>query len=168
MYNFNKLLTNYDLIDICAKLNINLIDVVNKDMLINLEPQRGCYIINLQDARDGGGTHWVALILDDYVSYYDSFGLHLSEDVSQFISWYLHSANIDNDDCIYNSTQFQNMNSILCGYFCVYFLWFHTVMYSEIKDNKYLMGEHNSNFSKTNTKKNDIQIKRLFNNIINK
>ena len=73
MYNFNKLLTNYDLIDICAKLNINLIDVVNKDMLINLEPQRGCYIINLQDARDGGGTHWVALILDDYVSYFDSF-----------------------------------------------------------------------------------------------
>lgn len=162
MYNF-KLLSNYDLIDMCKKLNIPLIDVLNKDLLTT-KPQRGCYIINLEDS-GGQGSHWVCLILDGYVSYYDSFGLHLSENVSRFVNWYLYETDIKTD-AIYNSTQFQNINSFLCGYFCVYFLYFHTVLNKDNKDNKYLMGKHNKLFSRTNTKKNDDRIKQLIKSIM--
>ena len=39
------LLSNYDLIKFCKLLKIPLVDVVNKDLLNNMTPKIGCYII---------------------------------------------------------------------------------------------------------------------------
>ena len=166
-FNKNKLLSNYELIEMCAKSGINLIDILNKDLLIKETPQEGCYIINLQDSGVGQGTHWVGLILnEEYVSYFDPFGLHHSEDVSRFISWFLHDVGYtDTRDVIYNTTQVQNINSILCGYYVFAFLYHHTVINKHKTNNKDLMGDFVLRFKRNGSIYNDKTIERMIKHI---
>lgn len=76
------------------------------------KPKRGDPIIINLDSSDGGGTHWVACYISSKVEYFDSFGLRPSEEVTSFFNKL---------PIIHNSTQYQNLYSILCGYFCLYF-----------------------------------------------
>ena len=160
----NALLSNFDIIELSEMLKIPLIDIVSKDTLLTMTPQSGCYVINLEDS-GGLGTHWVCLILGTYVSYFDPFGLYPSEDVSLFISWYMNDKK--KMDIIYSSSQIQDMDSILCGWYCLYFMYFHAVLHNDNHDNKYLMSKHNKMFKRVgfNTKINDNILQQLIKNV---
>ena len=76
-------------------------------------------IINLEDYVDGNGTHWVAVFNSPHnydIQYFDSFGLFPPDIV---ISSYLNRAN---KGIVYNSSMIQGINSIMCGYYCLYFI----------------------------------------------
>ena len=51
----------------------------------------------------------------DKVEYFDSFGLVPPNEVIKYVK-------TTNKNIIYNDLQIQNMNSILCGYYCIYYI----------------------------------------------
>ena len=74
-----------------------------------------CFIINLDDT-EGPGTHWVAVKITAYfVNYLDSFGLQPPQE-------YVNLCYTFNKLYKYESKQFQDLSSVLCGYYCLYFL----------------------------------------------
>ena len=73
-------------------------------------------IINL-DSQIGPGTHWVCYRnIDKYCEYFDSFGLPMPEEVLTYLS-------NGGKQIIYSHDQIQERNSVLCGYWCLYFLY---------------------------------------------
>ena len=66
-----------------------------------------CGIINLDDCV-GPGTHWVSYVGK---SYFDSFGLPPPKEVSNYIP-----------DVKFNNIQYQDKASVLCGYYCLFFI----------------------------------------------
>lgn len=123
--------TNYQLFNLCKRLNIPLMDICSKNKL--RYPIDGAYIINMQDDDDGNGTHWVALWLntdnnsEKHAYYFDSFGLAPPLAVLEFCKQF---------GCkhITSSTkQVQSINSGYCGAYCVNFL--HNM--SNVKHNTY-------------------------------
>lgn len=80
----------------------NFDGVFSKDTHRNVRPH--CGIINL-DNSVGRGTHWVCYIESNY---FDPFGLPPPNDL-HFIKQY-------------NTLQYQEKKSVLCGYFCLYFI----------------------------------------------
>lgn len=109
-----NILTNFDIEDICKVLRIPLNGIPMKDEVHKLK--KGCYIMNLDD-NNSSGSHWVAFIITDYyVLYCDSFGMAPPEQVYQL---FLKTKK----DIFVNQRQYQDMNSVLCGYFAVYFLY---------------------------------------------
>ena len=66
-----------------------------------------CGILILDDTI-GSGTHWVCYY-NNY--YFDPFGMPPPLEVKKYIN------NIK-----YNDIQYQNIKSVLCGYYCLYFL----------------------------------------------
>lgn len=82
----------------------------------------GTYIINLQDSVDEKrrplpGTHWTASYIEKGGAvYFDSFGFPPPAQVCDFLRAYRPFA--------VNRFQLQNIRSGVCGYYCLYFLWF--------------------------------------------
>ena len=115
--------TNEDLINKARDLNIQLIGVFSKDN-INTLPKNGSYIFNLQDNTDEynnflGGTHWTALYIENQKAFYmDSFGKPPPSDIQLFLKRFIPYR--------FNKKQIQNIRSGVCGYYCLYFLWFMT------------------------------------------
>jgi hypothetical protein len=73
------------------------------------------YIINMDD-RSGFGTHWVAVInTGSRCIYFDSFGVYPPEEVLLF----MRSSGKEN---IMNEYRVQDVGSLMCGYFCIYFI----------------------------------------------
>ena len=72
-----------------------------------------CFITNLDDT-EGPGTHWVAVKIFN-VNYFDSFGLQPPQELVNLCYTF---------DKLYKyeSNQFQDLSSVLCGYYCLYFL----------------------------------------------
>jgi hypothetical protein len=109
-----EILSNIDIEHLCKILNIPLILCVSKNKLKNYKPINGGYIINLMDS-GGGGSHWVALwIQDNNAVYFDSFGKIYPYDVKKFIK---------NKKFYYNTDQIQHLQQESCGYFCIFFLY---------------------------------------------
>jgi len=113
-------LTNWDLVRAAEKYNLPLICVFSKDH----PPTRlisGGYIINLQDTTDSagnelGGSHWVALWIDGkYACYFDPFGIPPPIQIQHILNRYV--------PYDINRTQIQSIESGVCGYYCLYFLW---------------------------------------------
>ena len=79
----------------------------------------GAYVINLDEYFDIG-THWVALyLIDNDVTYFDSFGVeHIPKEIKKFIS------NNNNNKIKTNIFWMQAYDSIMCGYFCIGFINF--------------------------------------------
>jgi len=69
----------------------------------------GWYVINMQNSKDGDGTHWVCFKFEPFITYYDPFGCAPPIEVMQ--RSYL--------GLIYNNKQIQSLDSTLCGWFCV-------------------------------------------------
>jgi hypothetical protein len=119
------MLTNFDIIDACEKYRIPLVGVFNKN---RIPPDIICggYVINMQNDIDEhgkllDGTHWVAFYIDKnhgkpQACYFDSFGFAPPIDVQNFLSCF--------SPYPYNCRVIQNINSGICGYYCIYFLWF--------------------------------------------
>ena len=132
-------------------------------------------IINLDDFGNEG-THWVCCFpsycfanltqgsakpwLSPFLApkalgslnYFDSFGMPYPEE-------YAKRAKKDNLQIIYNTSQYQELTSVLCGYYCLFVL--HRAM---------VFNENYSNilkvFNENNQKYNENLIKNYFKNLI--
>ena len=107
-------ISNYDILEWVKYLKIkNFKDVFSRDNLKGTikKPECGkaheCGIINLDD-KIGFGTHCVCYY-NNY--YFDPFGMPPPIEVVKYIS------NIQ-----YNNIHYQDTKSVLCGYYCLYFL----------------------------------------------
>lgn len=114
----SSLTTNEQLIRLAKKFGIPLNAVVSKDHLYDMFPQKGGYIINMEDSDAGNGSHWVSIWFDGPGSqplYFDSFGIDPPIAVIDFMKKW-------NDKCIFSTKEIQNINSGFCGQYCLYFL----------------------------------------------
>ena len=98
------------------KLKIkNFRGIYSRDNLQNKIRSKECGIINL-DTEIGPGTHWICYRnIDQYCEYFDPFGLTMPNEIKK----YLLTAN---KQIIYSSDEIQERNSVLCGYWCIYYL----------------------------------------------
>ena len=89
--------------------------VFSRDNLLN-KIKDGAYVINLEDYSDIG-IHWIALyVKNNDITYFDSFGVeHIPKEIKKFI---------DNKNIIANIFRIQAYDSIMCGYFCIWFINF--------------------------------------------
>ena len=160
-----ELTSNIDLHEYAKLLKIPLHSVLNKDLFKNIIPiKQGCYIINLQDSQTGSGSHWVALYLNKKIAIdFNSFGISIPTVILNFVRRF------DKNIKIINSIdQIQTMKSIFCGYYCIYFLYFFSVLHKKCSNYTYLLNKHNSIFSIYNKNLNDLILRKLFKNIIEK
>ncbi len=114
--NFSKQLTNFDLMDIAKLMNIKLNAVLMKDQATNKMPN-GYYIFNLENSNQGG-SHWVGLVKKSKKAYYycDPYGIPPPQTMLDLLQ-------CNESHLFYNDTQIQHIDSILCGYFCLVFLY---------------------------------------------
>ena len=111
----NKPLSNHNLVSWIRYLGIgNFNGVFSSDQIRN-QDKKGFYIINLDD-KLGPSTHWVVMnIKTNIVEYFDSFVLNCPMEV-------IYLSNKLRLNYIYNSTQYQNLVSVLCGYYCLFYI----------------------------------------------
>ena len=112
-----KPLTNLEIDKIMTKYD-NYRGTFSKDMLPKTMKKNEATVVNLQGYFAGDGTHWVCIYNDeksDKVKYFDSFGLVPPNEVIKYMK-------TTNKNIIYNDSQIQNMDSILCGYYCIYYI----------------------------------------------
>ena len=91
--------------------------VISRDQIYNLIDHQGYYIVNLNDSTQPG-SHWVVINVrapPDPIEYFDSFGLNAPNEVVEL-------SHLMGVNYLYNSTQYQDLNSVLCGYWCLYFV----------------------------------------------
>ena len=71
------------------------------------------YVVNLDD-KSGAGTHWVVIFnIGLPCIYFDSFGVQPPEEV-------IGRMRKTNKHMIMNTYRIQDLNSINCGFFCIY------------------------------------------------
>lgn len=77
-----------------------------------------CGIVNL-DTNKGHGTHWVAYIKRfNNVQYYDSYG-NLKPPI-EIVNYFNSSGQVK---FFYNHDRIQKFNTVVCGHFCLRFLY---------------------------------------------
>ena len=113
----NKPLSNYDLINWVNQLGIkHFRGVFSRDALPNQinEPEVG--IINL-DSNIGTGTHWICYrnVDKNICEYFDSFGLIMPTEIQKYLQ-------TSDEKIIYSTDEIQERDSVLCGYWCLYYL----------------------------------------------
>ena len=90
--------------------------VISRDQITLIDHQ-GYYIVNLNDSTQPG-SHWVVINVrapPNPIEYFDSFGLNAPHEVVEL-------SERMGLNYLYNSTQYQDLNSVLCGYWCLYFV----------------------------------------------
>ena len=119
--------------------------VFSRDNLTKIKD--GTYVINLDEYSDIG-THWVALYIhNNEVTYFDSFGVeHNPKEIKGFID---RSLSITT-----NIFRIQAYDSIMCGYFCIFFVDFMIAGKT--------LTEYTNLFSPNNFKENDDIILNYF------
>ena len=110
-----KPLSNFDLMEWVKKLGIKYLrGICSRDRLPN-KIKKECGIINLDDMQ-GPGTHWVCYRnLDSVIEYFDPFGLIMSSEALKYF-------NTSGKHIVYSIDEIQNRNTVLCGYWCLYYL----------------------------------------------
>lgn len=104
--------TNIDLLEISKKIGLPLIGVFTKDELQDIKKKDGNYILNLNNS-DQSGSHWTCFCIEGNRTYYfDSFGFPAPKELRRF----------NKDEYFYSDKQIQNINSTVCGYYCIAFL----------------------------------------------
>ena len=102
-----KLLTSFDITNLCSKYNIKINGIYCRDE-IPATLQTGWYILNL-DRSTGGGTHWCCWYYGATLSFYfDSFGFSPTKDLETKLGNYR-----------MNEKKIQSLNSDSCGWFCL-------------------------------------------------
>ena len=147
-----QLLSNLDLEYYCKLLKINIIQVLSKDLFKHYKPKTGCYIVNLGDSKTSNGTHWTCFIINEKIAtYFDSFGLIPPQIIVKFIKRYNKHLRI-----IYSIDQIQDYNSLACGWFCLFYLYYFNVLHKKNTSNiPYLLNKHNKKYDLYDTTKND-------------
>ena len=96
-------------------------------------------IINLDDSM-GGGNHWVCYrnVDKQYCEYFDPFGLIMPSEIKHYLK-------TSGKRIVYSSDEIHERDSVLCGYWCLYYLL-------ERQKGKSLLLDviHNPKFSFTN------------------
>lgn len=163
-----KLLSSIDLENYCKILRIPLRNVMSKDLFLRIKPKPGAYIINMENSDEGNGTHWTALLLTSTTAiYFDSFGLSIPSYILDFIIRQKPRVKI-----IYSTDQIQTLPSVLCGWYCLFFLWFMTVNNKTSTRYRQLLNKHNAFFSLENRQLNERILQALiqripaFNNLV--
>ena len=112
----NKPLSNIDLTNWIDKLKIkHFKGIFSRDNLPNKILKKECGIINL-DSSIGPGTHWVSYRnIDKYCEYFGPFGLIMPNEVQTYLS-------SSGKQIIYSGDEIQERESVLCGYWCIYYL----------------------------------------------
>ena len=109
------MLSNFDIDSIAKSLDIKIDGIFMKNEM-NFERQNGNYIINLDDTGNDG-THWTSLIIKKNVSfYYDSYGCPPPEQIIEFCK------RGKKQHLYYNTRVIQDLESELCGFYCLAFL----------------------------------------------
>ena len=110
-----KPLSNFDIADWISYMRIpNFNGVISREQIPSCV-NRGYYIVNLNDSTQPG-SHWVALNnRPNIIEYFDSFGMNAPMEL-------VNLSNRLNVNYLYNSTQYQDLTSVLCGYYCLYFV----------------------------------------------
>ena len=77
--------------------------------------KNACGMVNLDD-NQGPGTLWVCYRnIDSFIQYFDPFGLIMPHEIYHYL---LSSGK----KLIYSQDELQNGDSVLCGYWCLYYL----------------------------------------------
>ena len=152
-YFINKPLSNYDLKIWVNQLRIKYFrSVFSKDMLPKQISERECGIINLDD-HIGPGTHWVCYRnIDRFCEYFDSFGLPMPIEVKTYMT-------TGGKRLVYSTDEIQERDSVLCGYWCLYYLL------ERQKGRSILDTIHNCKFDMSDTSVNHRFIINYFKNI---
>ena len=89
--------------------------VFSRDSLPHQIKNNECGIVNL-DSKLGSGTHWVAYRNGkSHAEYFDSFGLEMPFEVAQYLD-------TSGKQIYYSGDEIQERDSVLCGYWCLYYL----------------------------------------------
>ena len=113
----NKPLSNFDLEKWVDDLEIKYFrSIYSRDRLPDQIRKKECGIINL-DSIEGQGTHWVCYrnIDPHMVEYFDPFGLIMPHEISHYLS-------TSGKKIIFSQDEIQNRVTVLCGYWCLYYL----------------------------------------------
>ena len=87
----------------------------SRDSLPHQIKNNECGIANL-DSKLGSGTHWVAYRNGkSHAEYFDSFGLEMPFEVAQYLD-------TSGKQIYYSGDEIQERDSVLCGYWCLYYL----------------------------------------------
>jgi hypothetical protein len=149
------LLSNINIIAYCKLFKINLHHCMSKDLYDDIIPKVGCYVINLEDSDAGNGTHWTCLIITKrHAIYFDSFGLPIPESIKNFIHRF------SDIPIIYSTDQIQHMDSLFCGWFVIYFMWYITVKNKYSVNSYRNLNKHNVLYNLLDRKSNDKIIQR--------
>jgi hypothetical protein len=106
-------LSNFDIDEISPLFNIDLICCIDYHQLLNYPFKNGSYILNL------GNKHWTCLfVLNRQGVYFDSYGQIYPKEVKIFCN-----------NIIYSDDTIQSLNSVACGYYCLFFLYYMTNNY---------------------------------------
>ena len=111
----NKPLSNIDLLHRVKQLGIKYFrSIYSRDNLPEKIHRLETGIINLDDSI-GRGSHWVCYrnIDEQFSEYFDSFGLIMPNEIKN----YLKTSGI-----VYSSDEMQERHSVLCAYWCLYYL----------------------------------------------
>ena len=111
-----KPLSNFDLMEWVKKLGLrHFRGIYSRDNLPQ-KIKKECGIINLDDMK-GPGTHWVCYRnLDSVVEYFDPFGLIMPNEALKYFR-------SSGKHIVYSLDEIQNRNTVLCGYWCLYYLF---------------------------------------------
>ena len=152
-YFINKPLSNHDLKNWVKQLSIKYFrGVFSKDMLPTQIKNKECGIINLDD-HVGPGTHWVCYRnIDRFCEYFDSFGLPMPIEVKKYMT-------TSGKKSVYSTDEIQERDSVLCGYWCLYYLL------ERQKGRSILDTIHNCKFDMSDTSVNHRFIINYFQNI---
>ena len=113
----NKPLSNFDLEKWIDDLGIkHFRSIYSRDRLPDQIRKKECGIINL-DSIEGEGTHWVCYrnIDKNMVEYFDPFGLIMPHEIHHYLV-------TSGKKVIFCQDEIQNRNTVLCGYWCLYYL----------------------------------------------
>ena len=110
-----KPLSNFDLMEWVKKLDLkHFRGIYSRDQLPQ-KIQKEIGIINLDDMQ-GPGTHWVCYRnVDSVVEYFDPFGLIMPNEALKYFR-------SSGKHIVYSLDEIQNRNTVLCGYWCLYYL----------------------------------------------
>ena len=153
-----ELLTDRDISNIAKALKIPLRHIGFKDTFQKIKPVNGAYVINLQSKQGNtGGSHWTGLIIKNgHVVYFDPFGLPVPILIRQFV------ARCKPKRFIYSQNDIQSLQSVLCGYFVLYFLYFCLVKHKNCDRIGLLINKHNSIYQQEDRIDNDRIVQQLF------
>ena len=147
------MLSNFDIEEIANYYNINVI-IVMKDELKNMKPINTNYIVNLESSKDGNGTHWMALKIENKnCVYLDSYGMLPPEEIITFCK------RIPKSHLSYNTKEIQDFKAKTCGFFSIGFIIF---LHINSSDNLYKKSSSFSDLFSLDTKLNNKKLKKFF------